>query len=363
MSPDARLLRADTDDDLRMWLSAWGACGHEPFAHPTYVGLFARSPGESACAIVTEAQGIVVLLPLILRAIPADLLNGGEALYDATSPYGYGGPYSSGPMPHSAWRHLIERVRDETLVSAFIRLALDAEGPAGEQHVRTVTTGRNVVVALTRSEREQWQCYDRKVRKNVNRARRSGLQVSIRPRFTDLSEFVSLYHRTMARRSATDFYLFDQSFFETLQTRLTGNHLAVEVRDESGRLVSAEVVLTSDRSLYSFLGGTLEEAFPSRPNDLLKHEVIRHGRDTMRDGFVLGGGYSVDDGIFRYKRAFDPEGEVDYRTVRIVADPNRYTELTAGGVATPHLGDSTHDYFPAYRAPATDHPPPGFKDE
>jgi tyrosine-protein kinase len=74
---------------------------------------------------------------------------------------------------------------------------------------------------------------------------------------------------------------------------------------------------------------TVAEAFPMSPNDLLKHEIVRHGQRTGRIGFVLGGGHRPDDGIFRYKRSFDPAGVHPFRVAKIIGDVHSYGELVA----------------------------------
>ena len=79
-----------------------------------------------------------------------------------------------------------------------------------------------------------------------------------------------------------------------------------------GVVVSTELVLLSRHSAYSFLGGTLANAFAHRPNDLLKFEIIRWAKKRAKRYFVLGGGYQGEDGIFQYKQSFASKGQVPY---------------------------------------------------
>ena len=123
---------------------------------------------------------------------------------------------------------------------------------------------------------------------------------------------------------------------------LAGSFWVAQVVDETGGVVSTELVLTGDRFCYSFLGGTRASAYPASPNDLLKHRVIEHGAEVGLAGYVLGGGYQPGDGIFRYKRSFDPTGIVPFMGVRLVADQAAY-ELMSGPAIDA-------DFFPAYRA-------------
>jgi len=244
---------------------------------------------------------------------------------------------------------------DTNMVTLFGRTSLDADVSEARrvEGCRAVALALNVVVSLTRTSEDHWRHYEHKVRKNVNKATRSGLSATIHGDFTDVEEFTSLYQSTMARRSAHAWYNFDESFFVGLKAALPDSLIIAEVRERSGRLISGEVVLRSPRNLYSFLGGTYAETFSMAPNDLLKHAVIEYGRSQGHESFVLGGGYMKDDGIFRYKRSFDPGGVHPFYALQVVADRNIYKSLTKAHIETSHNEENpgVDSYFPTYRTP------------
>jgi hypothetical protein len=341
----------DATDDQDSWLERWQACGREPFAHPSYSRLFAGSD-ERALALVVENDAGFAMLPLIVRPVPA-ALGADTGLLDAISPYGYGGPFLSGAI--DVEQVLIE-VEDwaarEGICSAFLRLSLDLTLPAQIRMERAdvTETGENVVVNLLRSPEELWTNYEHKVRKNVKKALRAGCSVRRDDRLEDVDTFLNVYEATMQRRDAAQWYRFDRAFFAQLADGLAGSYQVFSVLDADGKAVSVELVLEGDDYLYSFLGGTLQEAFPMSPNDLLKHEVASYGQQTGRRGYVLGGGYQKDDGIFRYKKAFDPRGIRAFRTARVVGSRHRYDALVAvHSQKSGHAPDGS--FFPAYRAP------------
>ena len=113
-------------------------------------------------------------------------------------------------------------------------------------------------------------------------------------------------------------------------------------------MISCELVLTSDQTFYSFLGGTRPEAFQSRPNELLKDSVCDVGCEEGKEWYVLGGGVAPGDGFFRYKLAFSPGGAVPFYTWQGVGDPERYS----AAVTSSRVSDDC--FFPAYRAQRTD---------
>jgi len=348
-----RMLSSSGTDRVT-WMRAWTLTGREPFAHPGYLELFSPPGDEAVCALLETPEG-VWMLPLLLRRLDSESWARDSEYRDATSPYGYGGPYGDGANPpDELWDLLMAWMAQHQVVSMFGRLALEVPVPGRLPKGAGVDGGTsNVVVDLTRPSDEQWRHYEHKVRKNVNKAQRAGLRAEVLSSFTDLEEFWRLYEATMDRRGALPWYHFGLDFFASLTDTLAGSYRAAEVRDSDGRLVSAELVLCSDSHLYSFLGGTLTEAFPQAPNDLLKHSVIEDGRAAGRTGYVLGGGYAEDDGIYRYKKAFDPTGQVPFHRLTLVVDQAAYDALTVMRLShersTDPLVSLDDRFFPAYR--------------
>ncbi len=361
---DIRFFDSAVPAELAQWTALWQLWpGREVFAHPHYVRLFARPVDRVMCA-ATSSRTAGVLFPFLLRPLAAEpWAETGETAWDLTTPYGYGGAFAwnCGEAERQAfWSGLRAWAAGHGVVSAFARLALFADRQLpfdGE----TITDRMNVVCRLDRTPDELWRGFEHKVRKNVNCAKRSGLKVETDAAGRRLDEFLAVYYATMKRREAADGYFFPREFFERLIRGLPGQFVFLHVLDAAGRVVSTELALVSAEHLYSFLGGTLAESFAQRPNDLLKHEAILWGCQSGKQAFVLGGGYDGDDGIFRYKKSFAPEGIVPFRVARQIYDPAMYDRLMerrrrweAGraGAWSPQAG-----FFPAYRAPQSERAP------
>lgn len=349
-----KVLDASRRSDYKEWLDAWRAWPQrEVMAHPDYVRLFARPVDRSLCVVETGGR-TRVLLPLIARPLKAETWAGHSKSWGAVTPYGYGGAFlcADEVVDAAAFGEAFQEVeRSLQLVSLFVRFSLFSEQVVGYPFEQ-VTVAGNVVVPLAAPE-VMWTKYAHKVRKNVKRARANGVMVEVDSEGRRLGEFHRIYASTMERRNADGAYRFSAAFFGELLEKLSGSVVLFHAVSE-GRVISTELVLVSERRLYSFLGGTDAGYFELRPNDLLKHEVCAWGYGEGKEHFVLGGGYCSEDGIFQYKKSFAPDGVVPFVVGRRVSDRMAYDALVvARREYEASRGDSwvpREEFFPAYRS-------------
>jgi hypothetical protein len=323
-------------------------------AHPEFVALFAR-PGDRAVAVLAEAAGATVLFPLVLRPLAAEPWAApGEDRWDATTPYGYGGPFAWGaarPDGAAFWRAYEAWCSDARVVSTFARLSLFPEqlAPlAGRVEVRLP----NVIVPLGDGIEAAWRAYDRDVRRRLRVASREGVTAEVDLAGARVAEFHEIYAHTMARRRAEPWYLFPHPFFDRLVACLPGLFVFVHAIS-GGRVLSSELALVSARHVYAFLGGTRSDAFGVYPNELVRHATAAWAAARGKAGYVLGGGRSADDGIHRHKRLLAPGGEVPFRTACLEHDAVACRALArrrAGAEAAAGTGwEPRPGFFPAYR--------------
>jgi len=281
-----------------------------------------------------------------------------DSSFDATdliTPYGYGGPFGwnvSAAVETAFWSTFSEWAKQQHVVSEFVRLSLFPKSQILYPGTIRVTQP-NVVRHLDLNEIQLWFDVEHKVRKNVKKGRSLGIDVQVDHSGHSFESFIEVYESTLNRRDADQRYFFDRSFYHELHASLSG-HFAYFHARLNDQVVSSELVLVSAEHVYSFLGGTLAEAFSSRPNDLLKYEIIRWARQEGKRTFVLGGGYRPLDGIFNYKKSFAPSGTVPFRVGHRVFDTECYDQLVAArsrqSLMTGAQWNPAPDHFPAYRA-------------
>jgi hypothetical protein len=281
----------------------------------------------------------------------------GVKYYDFSSPYGYSGPLSTQTVEkvdlQLFWEQLTKFNLDINVISEFVRFSLDNnhDGYNGKLHP-TLLNVKGIVL----SEDDQWALFNRKVRKNYNKAIREALQVKIG--YMDISRldiqrFYHVYEQTMKRTEAKKHFFYSLIEFEKLILNNPYNCAIVNVY-YGEKVVSSELLLVDENSIYSYLGGTDDEYFEKRPNDFLKVEALNWARSIGKKYYVLGGGYGAEDGIFKYKKSFFPNDVIQFYTGRNINNIEIYTKLvfdvnshriTSG---LPELSMDDQSFFPLY---------------
>jgi hypothetical protein len=353
------ILRSEVPEERDQWLAAWKSWpGREASAHPTYVELFADEGHQCRCAWLEADEGRV-LFPFIVRPLKGEeWAEDDTSAVDLTNAYGYGGAFcwdvnDKAVLSERFWEEFDAWAHERGAVSLFARLTL-AEEHRLEWPDGLVELMKNVVRPLDRPLDDIWMDYDHKVRKNVKTARDDyGLDVSIDTSGETLDEFLEVYLDTMDRVGADDWYYFPREFYERMISEMPDNFAFFHVK-EDGEVIASELVIVSVDNIYSFLGGTHADAFDKRPNDYLKHKIVDWGIEHDKKAFVLGGGFDGEDGIFKYKRSFAPDGVVQYFVGNRVFDKDAYADLVSQRSeweqSQGNQWEPKDDYFPAYRS-------------
>ena len=229
--------------------------------------------------------------------------------FDLISPYGYGGFLGNVSDYEKVDLEYEEYCRQSGYICEFVRFELFSDYYrffAGEVETRT----HNVIRDLDMELDDIWMDFKQKVRKNVKRATKSGLEIVVDESGKYLDDFLNIYYGTMERTKAESQFFFSRAFFERL-SQMHGNYVYFHVKYEE-KIISTELVIYGADTCYSYLGGTNKEFFDLRPNDFLKYEIIKWAKKKGLKRFVLGGGYGQDDGIYQYKVCLAPKGIVDF---------------------------------------------------
>ena len=289
----------------------------------------------------------------IKRKIPISVDD--KCYYDIITPYGYGGPIICHVTDISKLMVCYKKAFTDycisnNIVAEFIRFHLFDNIDVRENfYGEVVKASTNVVVNITPDYNAIWNNFDRKVRKNVNKAIKSDLSIIIENNIKHLDDFMRIYNSTMDRNHATSYYYFHEDFFKNISILLPNNFVYFHVLKDN-KIISTELVLFSVDYAYSFLGGTDTEYYEYRPNDFLKNEIIKWCVRENKKKFILGGGYKLEDGIYRYKKCFTPDPDVDFYVGKCIYNNIIYDKLVDYRKNSDTNFDSHSNYFPLYRA-------------
>jgi len=295
---------------------------------------FFRSPEFCAAESVThtlwiEGPATRLAAPVLARDIP------GSDLIDGISPYGYPGLVPGGDPPEGQVDPSEVDWSATGLVSLFIRHRLGALPPLAG------TRERNVVQIADPALERKSRASDRQ---QVRRNERAGFsfEVAEGPEANRAmrGEFLAAYEETMSRTGASERYLYDSAYFDTLLASPLTRLALVSAPD--GTLAAGSLVAKSDGMLHYYLSGTSDRFLRDSP---MKNLLARLVEVSAEEGLPLnlGGGITPGDRLEEFKRGFANREET-WHTSEIVCNGEAYTSLTAGR-------PNGKGFFPAYRAP------------
>lgn len=361
---EAHLLDASVAEDRAEWVSLWNVSKfRRPHDHPGFLEA-TRSTGERPMAVACLAGAhLLSLYPfnvLDLAQLPFARQFSDAPGVDVISPYGYGGATCEDDANRQGVEEALEQALSEffvrmNVVSEFVREDLFQQHLIPRRDSERLVVQPNIVVDLRVSPEERWQRYSPKVRRYMCRAAEAGIRIRIGDADEYLEPFIDVYYGTMKRQNASGYYFFAKEDLRRLHDSLKpSGGIQYALASLEDRVISAQLLLFSTDTMYSFLSGTDETYFKLRPFEFLKQHVITWGHEHGYASFVLGGGLKPNDGLFQFKRKFEPRGLMDFCVRRIVWDRERYDSLVAAREAWEvdmgRVWRPEPDFFPAYRA-------------
>lgn len=331
--------------------------GHgDPYQLPEYAAVEARRIGGEPRALAVVEGDNFLLMPMVVRRVPADLTEG-RPILDAVSPYGTPGfLVGCAPSARTEWtmnamsaglRHLAKA----GVCSVFARLhplmqeSVDVLRTLGE----IVDQGSTVWMDLTWDDTSYAGHLRENHRRVLKRLERLGARASVCSGVEKLAEFREMYRETMEDVSAADWYFFSEEYFLDL-FRSLGPAARLIVVELDGRVVSGAIFLHSNGIVEYYLGATLRAARALAPSRLVFDFARRYFKQAGARVLHLGGGLAgAPDSLFNFKAGFSPlRGR--FATWRVVTDRPRFDEVCEvwgerAGVGAVDL----RGYFPPYR--------------
>lgn len=280
-----------------------------------------------------------VRLPLILRSIE------GTRYLDATSAYGYGGPWLEGtPDVEDFVSNLDNWAAANNVVCTFLRFHPLLKNVFDfQEHMPTFEMGPTAGWDLKGTD-DPLTSMSKGHRKTYRRAIRAGVVARITLEPQDLGEFRRLYSLSMDRLSASGFYRFSERYWDSVSKSLEGSTVLVEAIHE-GRAVATVLCLKSEKFLHYHLSGTSDEGRQLGGAVVCRLAAAQWGKEQGLQLAHSGGGLGgSESSLLDWKRKFDENLPLfQFHIGKLVHLREAYAELSAKF--------SDQSFFPPWRSP------------
>ncbi|NRD76323.1 GNAT family N-acetyltransferase [Bacillus sp. BRMEA1] len=312
-----------------------------------YLQLFAKEQHGISEAIYYENDDGKVFYPYIKREIQIK-----EGYFDTITPYGYGGPVLEGKQTvmkefYDCFKAycLKQNIITETVcLHPLLNNVNDIKDVMPVDFLRKTTA-----VDLTLPLDDIRQNYSSNNRRNIRKAIREGVQVTVTNKKEDIIRFKELYDETMDRNNALSFYYFDKEYFfrQMEDTALSKSYLLTA--KYNGKMISGILLIIGQEYAHCHLVASKTEFLHLRPNNLLFDYMIEFSKTAGAKALHLGGGYKDHDSLFRFKTLFSNNNNFDYYLGKNIIDQKIYDELSQAALAHSSAEKGERSFFPLYR--------------
>jgi hypothetical protein len=348
------------------WLQIVEELPHDFYHLPEYHYIESIRTNSIAKAVIISESENIFFVPYLLRNCSHlyDVDSTVTDLFDAISPYGYSGillnetAKKSPVFINSALKQLKIALSEHNICSLFLRLhpILNKDFDKILQTDFPKVRGKTISIDLKLTESEIWLQTRSGHRTEINRCKRSGMDVKMVPFKPYINEFISIYAETMHRVEANNLYYFDLDYFLHLSQLKNKVYLCiVEWKEE---IICAGLFTECDGIVQYHLSGTRNQFIKQAPTKLMLDYVRFWAKERGNKVLHLGGGVgSTEDSLYKFKAGFSQVSH-DFMTLSLITDQEKYDRLVKERAKSLNTTTETiikSDFFPAYRIPAIMH--------
>lgn len=287
----------------------------------------------------------------IKREIPIRIND--TTYYDLTTPYGYGGPTII-QCQNNKKKQLVEEFeqafsefcREHNIVCEFIRFHPILRNANDFKEIYDVSYVRNTVgTTINKNDDPMQSEFSKSARKTIRRVLKSGLKYRIIQKPNKIRNFKEVYYSTMDRNNASEYYYFDDEYFDRCLDLFNENIISIEVL-YNDKVIAAAFYFVYGQFIHAHLSGTLQEYLHLSPAYIIKYATAIWARENNIGLIHYGGGTTNDkeDSLYMFKKKFTKETEFQFFTGKKMWNKKVYSDLCQ------HKQVNTKsNYFPAYR--------------
>jgi|GEM_PF-723744 len=307
--------------------------------------------GAESFIYVDENDGEYLINVAIKREVPAEYQKFKDLiLYDLESPYGYGG-FRSNITNQQKLNEYILRYKTHcqslNIVAEFYR-----NNPLNDFCIENKSifdfykVDRTTVILELFSYDDLQKNYASSLKRNIKKAIKNNLRFKVLDK-SHIASFVKLYFLTMKKNNASDFYFFDEEYFQSLidccEAELVG------VYSESN-LINMAIMLKSNGVVYYHLGASNPDFYNLNGNPLLFDSAAKLYSEQGYKYLYMGGGASTleDDPLLKFKRKFSNSIK-DFIISGIIFNEEYYEKLNSLWSSQLNIENKNQKMFLQYR--------------
>lgn len=276
-----------------------------------------------------------------------------NSLYDLISPYGYGGFLFEGNTNIEKLQQFDEEYKNllvsEKIVSTFTRFHPQlSNADFFRSTSEVIDLGKTIEMDLT-SEEIIWTNISSKNRNVIRGAEKKGVLIKRGKSIELFDRFIEIYNATMDKDNADDYYYFQKDFYTTLHKELYDNY-DMYYAEYEGKIIAMTIIIYANDIIHYHLSGSIYEYRNLAPSNLLLYKVALWGAQNGFKTFHLGGGVgSGEDGLFKFKKAFNRNSGLQFSIAKKIIDVNAYSKLINIRKEKDLSFNESSTFFPLYR--------------
>lgn len=257
-----------------------------------------------------------------------DYLNEGE-YYDATVPYGYGGPLMSEYMTEEEcncfYNELCKELKKNNIISQFVRFhPLFAEQRCFYDNFEAVSF-KDTIFIDTSDEENIWENMESSNRNMIRKSIKMGVKI-YHDKGENINHFIDIYNETMDGHRAEDYYYFDKKYYDFLINNMS-NNIEIFYSYLGDIIIGASIFFYNDKYMHYHLSGVRKDYRKYASTNLLLYEAAKWANHCGIKKLHLGGGLNKEDSLFKFKKKFNKKGIVPFYVGRSICDNDKYETL------------------------------------
>lgn len=284
--------------------------------------------------ILKGNKGIFKIVMLVKKIV------GTNDLFEAYTPYGYGGPLllEGNESSYFPFEKLLDELRRRNIIDAFIRFSPFLQNhkyfPPSTIELNRYTLSRRLKKV---SSEELIRAFSKGTKWGIKKSISLGVSVSVingnKITQTDIDNFYSLYIQNMKVVGAEDYYFLSKECISNHFLYLREN-IDLFIAKLGDKWIAASIFIKDDKFCHYHLSASDREYSKFYPVDRILFEAIIFYGNEGKEILHLGGGLSLseDDPLFKFKKKFGNEINEFYIGKIIVNDKLYYTIRIKNGI-------------------------------